>query len=105
MVAVLACTRHLKLHSHRVPCADACNLTKTAVSLARQARAAPPCDHTIVSSASGGTNNIAHLILVEHISHLHLLLEKPHREINFLLNGASIDLNFFDVCLLLTNLH
>merc|ERR1712096_159989 len=104
MVAVLTCPGHLKLHTCRVPGANACNLTQSTVRFPRQARAPPSSDNTIVAVAPGGANDVTHFVLAEYICDLHLLLEKAHSKVDFLRGGASIDLDLFDICLLLTNL-
>lgn len=55
--------------------------------------------------ASGGANDVNHLILVEDIRDLDLLFEEADRKVNLRLRGSAIDLNFFDVGFFLTNFH
>merc|ERR1719401_2000834 len=73
--------------------------------LPRQPRHTPTGDDTLGTRASGDTDDVDHLVLVEDIRDLHLLFEEIHDEVNLLLRAASIDLDLLDVGLLLTDLH
>merc|ERR1719454_1896042 len=63
VVAILTCSWHLELNAGRVPSSDTSDLAQATVSLTRQAAAAPACNDTVVSSTTGRTDDVAHLIL------------------------------------------
>merc|ERR1712176_270279 len=75
------------------------------MTLSRKTCATPSGDNAIIAMASGGANDVNHLILAEDIRNLDLFFEQVDCKVNLLLGGSAIDLNFFDVGLFLSKLH
>mmetsp|Transcript_84379 Transcript_84379/g.188443 ORF Transcript_84379/g.188443 Transcript_84379/m.188443 type:complete len:299 (-) Transcript_84379:464-1360(-) len=104
-IATLTRTRHLEGHASRVPRANARNLAEAAVGLPHEPGDTPSCNHALDAMALGDANDVDHLVLGEDVCNLHLLLEEAHGEVHLLRSGAAVDLDLFDVRLLLTDLH
>mmetsp|Transcript_3915 Transcript_3915/g.6384 ORF Transcript_3915/g.6384 Transcript_3915/m.6384 type:complete len:211 (-) Transcript_3915:155-787(-) len=68
-------------------------------------RAAPSCNDTIVTPSSRRADDVDHLILVENAGNRDLFFKQVYGKIDLLRWGATIDLDLFDVSLLLANLH
>jgi hypothetical protein len=51
-----------------------------------------------------GTNDVNHLVVVEDGGDRKRLLKHLHDKVNLVCHGATVDLDFLDVCLLLANL-
>lgn len=49
----------------------------------------------------GSADDIDHLVLGEHVSDRHALLEVAHGPLNLVFDGAAVELDLQEICLLL----
>jgi len=101
---VLTSSGNSKADSGRMPRTNASNLSLSSVGLSGKDGNTPSLNDTSVSVTLGDTNNIAHLVLREDGSYWDLLLKELSAEINLIRDGTTVDLDFNNVSLLLTNL-
>jgi len=87
--------------SRRVPRTDARNLTQTSVSLTRQTSDAPTGDDTFETFTLGDGDDVNHFVLLEDGINRHGLLKELETKVNLVRDGATVDLNFHHVRLLL----
>jgi len=74
------------------------------VGLARKAGSSPASGDTFETLTLGRTDGINHLVLREHVTDRHLAFKETVSKVHFLGGGTTIDLNFHQVCFLLTKL-
>jgi hypothetical protein len=91
-------------NSGRVPRSDATNFSVTSVGLLLEMLDAVSLNHTLETFTLGNTNNINHFVLIEDGVNLDFLFEMAIGEINLLGGGSSVNLDFEDVILLLSQL-
>merc|ERR1719491_1010564 len=104
-VAHLTCTRHLPLHTTRVPRPNTTDFPNSTMRLPHQSGTTPACDDTLHTLAFRHSDAIDHLILRKAIRNLDPLLKQAPNEVDLLRNGSSIHLDLLDVGPLLANLH
>lgn len=92
-------------NSGRMPRTDTSDLSLASVSLSSKDGDTPSLNDSSVSVTLGDTDNIDHLILSEDGVDGDLLLEELSAEVNLVGDGTTVDLNFNNVSLLLTDLH
>lgn len=71
------------------------------MSLAGKFLGAPTVSNTFETVTLGDSDNIQNLILLEHGGNVDRLLEQPVRKLDFVSDGATVDLNFHEVGFLL----
>lgn len=101
VVTLLTSTGNSPLDVGRMPCTNTGDLSKTLVRLSGKLLGAPSSSDTGVSVTLGNSNDIDHLVLLEDGADVDRLLEKSVTEIDLVGDGATVDLNFHQVCLLL----
>jgi len=105
MVALLTGTCHCKRHTRRMPSSNTGHLAQTLVSLARQLGGVPTRGDTLVTASLGHTDHVDHLVLAEDLVDRDLLLQMVASEFDFVGDGASVQLDFHDMGLLLSFLQ
>jgi len=101
VVTILASTGNSVGNPSRMPGTNTGNLAETPVGLAGKAGDTPTSDHTLITLTLGNTNDVNHLILLEHSVNRNLLLEELVAIVHLVSNGTAIDLNLHEVSLLL----
>ena len=101
VVTHLTSTGNSPLDVARVPGTDTSNLTQTLVSLTRELGGTPTAGDTLEAVTLGDGNDVDHLILLKDGVDLNGLLEKVAGEVDLVGNGATVDLDFHQVRLLL----
>lgn len=94
-----------ELDSGWMPSTNTSDLSKTSMGLLLQVSNSESLDDSGDSLTSGDSDNVDHLVLLEDLINLDLLLEKSVGEIDLLGNSSSVDLNFDDVVLLLSEVE
>jgi len=84
-----------------MPCTDTSNFTETLVSLAGKLLSTPTVGNTLETVTFRDSDNIDYLILLEKTRNLNGLLKQSVCELDFVCNGATINLDLHKVCLLL----
>src|SRR5690606_18787774 len=87
-----------------MPCSNTGNLTKTLVSLARKLLGAPTVSDTLETVTLGDGNDIDHLILLQNRADIHSLFKMIIGKFDLVCDRSTVQLNFHDMSLLLTNL-
>mmetsp|Transcript_109863 Transcript_109863/g.153989 ORF Transcript_109863/g.153989 Transcript_109863/m.153989 type:complete len:364 (+) Transcript_109863:1003-2094(+) len=90
------------LNSSRMPRSDATNSSETSMGLSGQSGDAESLNNTFLTVTLGDTNNINHLILIEDGVDSDLLLEVSSGELNLVGDAATVNLDFHNVSLLLS---
>lgn len=101
MVTHLTSTGNSPLDVVRMPSTDTSNLTETLVCLARKLLGAPTRGDTVETVTLGDGNDIDNLVLFKDAVDIDGLLEETVGEVNLVGNGATVDLDFHQVSLLL----
>ena len=105
MVTVLTSTGNSEVNTGRMPSTNTSNLTKTTVSLTRKTSGTPTSGNTFITLTLGNTNGIDHFVHFEDIADLHFLFQETLGESDLLFHGTTVDLDFHQMSLLLTNLQ
>jgi len=77
-----------------MPGTDATNSSETSMSLSWESGDTESLDDTGITFTSGDTNDVAHLVLGENLVDEDILLEFGSDEIDFVLGGTTVDLDF-----------
>ena len=101
VVPILTSTGNSVGNPSRMPGADTGNLAETSVGLAGKAGDTPTCHHTLVTLTLCDTNDVNHLILLEDSINGDFLLKEVVAIVHLVCDGATIDLDFHEVSLLL----
>jgi len=101
VVSVLTSTSHGVTDSRRMPCSDTGDLSETLVSLSGQLPDSPTGSNSLKSVTFGNSDHVDHGVLFEDGVNGDVLLKETEREVNLLLDGSSVDLDFHNVSLLL----
>jgi hypothetical protein len=88
-----------------MPASDATNSSKTSVGLSWQSLGSPSSGGTFESFTLGDTDDIDHFVSFEDVRNFDFLFEVGVSPIDLLSNGASIDLDFQNVSLLLSEVE
>lgn len=105
VVSQLSGSGNTELDSGWMPSTDTSDLSKTSMGLLLQVSNSESLDNSGDSLTLGNSEDIDHLVLLEDLINLDLLLEESVGEINLLGNSSSVDLNFDDVVLLLSEVE
>jgi len=101
VVSLLSGSGHGEGHTRRMPGSDTGDLAETLVSLAGQFLCVPSASDSVVTATLGDTDAIDHFGLGEDSVDGHVLLEVFLAPVDLLGDGATVDLDFHDVCLFL----
>jgi len=101
VVAILTGAGDSPSDTGRVPGPNTSNLAETTVSLTRQASNTPASGDTFVTFTLGNTDDVDDFVLVEDSADRDGFLEEAEAEVDFLLDGSPVDLDFFQVGFLL----
>ena len=85
----------------RMPGTDTGDLAETPVGLAGKASDTPTRDNTFITLTLSDTNDVNHLVLLEHSINWDLLLKELVSIVHLIGNGTTIDLDLHEVSLLL----
>lgn len=102
VVTLLTTAGDRPLDGSRMPSTDTTDLAETSVRLSSQLLAAVSLDNTLSTLTLGDTNSVNTLILGEDLTDGDLLLELGEAPVDLLLNAATVNLDFDDVGLLLS---
>jgi len=102
MVAHLTTSGDCPLDSSGMPSSDTSDLAKTSMGLTVESLDAESLDNTLHTVTLGDTGNIDDFVHVEHITDGNLLLEETGGVGNLVLNASTVNLNFHDVRLVLS---
>jgi len=105
VVTILTSARHRPLNSRRMPRSDTRDLSEALVSFAGQFGGAPTSGDTLETVSLRDSDRVDLLVLFEHCVHRDLLLEQAQREVHLLRRRSSIDLDFQNVGLLLSEVE
>lgn len=105
VVAALTSTRDRPLDGSWMPGTNASNLSETSVSLTWQLLDTEALHNTLVAVTLGHTDSVAALVVLEDLTELDFLLELAVSELNLLGDVATVNLDFHDVGLVLTELE
>lgn len=105
VVSQLSGSGNTELDSGWMPSTDTSDLSKTSMGLLLQVSNSESLDNSGDSLTLGNSEDIDHLVLLEDLINLDLLLEKSVGEINLLGNSSSVNLDFDDVVLLLSEVE
>lgn len=101
VVTHLTSTSNSPLDVGRMPSTNTSNFAETLVRLARQLLGAPSAGDTLETVAFGNSDAVNHLVLLENAVDLDRLLKESVAEVNLVSDGATVDLDFHEVGLLL----
>jgi len=105
MVSVLTSSRNTETDSGRMPSSDTGNLSETSVGLSGKSASSPTSGDTFVTMTLGHSDDVNVLVQGENSSNWDFLLKVLLGKLNFVLGVSSIDLNFHDVGLLLSEVE
>lgn len=105
VVSQLSGSGNTELDSGWMPSTNTSDLSKTSMGLLLQVSNSESLDNSGDSLTLGNSEDIDHLVLLEDLINLDLLLEKSVGEINLLGNSSSVNLDFDDVVLLLSEVE
>jgi hypothetical protein len=105
MVTVLTSAGNLEGDVGRMPGTDTGDLTETLVCLTGKLLDTPSVGDTLESTTLGSTNDVKVLVHLEDGSDWDGLLEEAGGELKLLGDGATVNLDFHDVSLLLTKVE
>lgn len=105
VVSQLSGSGNTELDSGWMPSSDTSDLSKTSMGLLLQVSNSESLDDSGDSLTLGNSDNVDHLVLLEDLINLDFLLEKSVGKINLLGNSSSVDLDFDDVVLLLSEVE
>lgn len=102
VVAVLTASSDSEVHSGRVPGADTGDLSETSVRLSGQSGDAPSGDDALSAVTLGGTAGVEDFAFREDLADSDLGLEEGDAVVDLVGDVATVDLDFHDVSLLLS---
>jgi len=105
MIAFLTGSSNGELHTTGMPGTDTGNLSKTFVRLSWQLFRVPTAGDTLEPLAFCHSDCVDHFILTEYGINRNLFLKVFPSPVDFIFDGAAVQLNLHDVCLLLAMLH
>jgi len=105
MVTVLTSTGNGPLDARRMPSSDTSDLSKTFVGLSGETSGSPTSSDTFKTFTLGDANDVNHLILLENARDRNGFLEETNSELNLLGDVSSVDLDFHEMSLLLSQVQ
>jgi len=92
-------------YSSRMPSTDTTDLSETSMGLSGESLSTESGSDTFVTLTLGNTENINHFVLVDNLGDSDFLFEVLSGEIDLLSDGTTINLDFEDVSLLLSEVE
>jgi len=92
-------------YSGRMPSSDTTDLSKTSMGLSGKSLGTESASDTFVTLTLGNTEDINHFILVDDLRDSDFLFEVLLSEVNLLGDGTTVNLDFADVSLLLSEVE
>jgi len=105
MVTVLTSSGDAVSDSSRMPATDATNSSETSVGLSGQSLGAPSGGGAFESLTLGNTDNVDHFVLFEDGGDSDFLFEVGNSPVDLSINVSTVDLDFADVSLLLSEVE
>lgn len=105
MVAELTGSSDGPLNGRWMPSSDTTDLSETSMSLSGHSRDTESLDDTGDSLTSGDSNGVDHLVVVEDLANGDFTFELLEGPVDFLSDGTTVDLDFNDVCLSLSEVE
>jgi len=105
MVTELTSSGDLETNSGRMPSSDTSDLSETSMGLSGQSLGSESLGDSCVSFTLGNTENVNHFILIEDLGDSDFLFKVLLGEIDLLGDGTSVDLDFEDMSLLLSEVE
>jgi len=105
MVTELTSSGNGESNSGRMPSSDTSDLSETSMGLSGKSLSSESLGNSTVSLTLGDTENVDHFILVEDLGDSDFLFEVLLGEVNLLGNGTTVNLDFEDVSLLLSEVE
>lgn len=105
VITELTSSGDLETNSGRMPSTDTSDLSETSMGLSGESLSTESLGNTSVSLTLGDTEDIDHFILTEDLGNSDFLFEVLLGEVNLLGDGTTIDLDFEDVSLLLSQVE
>jgi len=105
MVTILTSSGNAVSNSSWMPTSDTTDSSETSVGLSGQSLGSPSGGGTFESVSLGDTDNVDHFILIEDGADSNFLFEGGSGELDLLVNGSTVDLDFHDVSLLLSQVE
>jgi len=100
VISVLSSSSNSEGNSRWMPCSDACNLSKSLVSLSWKSSCSPSRRNSFESVSLGNSDRVDNFGIFENSVYGNEFLEKSNSEVNLLFDGSSVNLDFHDVSLL-----
>ena len=94
MVTHLTTSGNCPLDSSGMPSSDTSDLAETSVRFTVESLDTESLDDTGITFTSGDTNDVAHLVLGENLVDEDILLKFGSDEIDFVLGGTTVNLDF-----------
>ena len=104
MVTLLTSAGNGGFNAGRMPSTNTGDLTKTSVGLSGKAGNTPTTHHTGETVTTGGSADVKHLALAEHLGDINLLLEQTTGEVDLGGGITTVDLDLHKVSNLLSEL-
>lgn len=105
VVAKLTSAGHSPLDGSWMPSTDTSDLSETSVSLTGELLDSESLHDTLETVASGHTNSVTAVIVLEDLTDLDFLLEVIESPFDLVGNLATVELDLHDVCLVLAELE
>lgn len=105
VVTELTSSGDCESNSGRMPSSDTSDLSETSMGLSGESLGSESLGDSTVSLTLGNTEDINHFVLVEDLGDSDFLFEVLLGEVDFLSDGTSVDLDFEDVSLLLSEVE
>jgi len=105
MVTQLTGSGNGESYSGRMPSSDTSDLSETSMGLSGESLGTESGSDTFVTLTLGNTENVNHFILVEDLGNSDFLFEVLLGEIDLLGNGTTVNLDFLDMSLLLSEVE
>lgn len=105
VITALSDSRYCESYSCWMPSSDTSNSSPSSMCFLLQVLDSESFDGSASSFTFSDTDNIDVLILLEDLVDFNFLFEEFVAEVNFLSDGSTIDLNFEDVILLLSEVQ
>jgi len=105
MVTVLTSSGNGPLNARWMPGSNTSDLTKTFMGLSGETAGSPTSSHTFETFTLGDADDVDHLILLENARDGDGLLEETESELDLIRDVSSIDLDFHEMSLLLSQVQ
>jgi len=105
VITVLTSSGNGESNSGRMPSSDTSDLSETSMGLSGEMFSTESLSDTCVTFTLGNTENVDHFILIDDLGDSDFLFEMLLGEVNLLGDGTTVNLDFEDVSLLLSEVE